>query len=52
MLVEDDDVGAQPLQAPVLLRLQDLPHQRRIVVADDADEQDREIAGDGVRPQA
>ena len=42
----------QALQAPVLLRLQHLPHQRHVVVADHADEQDRQIAGDGVRPQA
>ena len=29
MLVEDHDVGAQPLDAPVLLRLQQLPHERQ-----------------------
>ncbi len=52
MLVEDDDIGAQTLQAPVFLRLQDLPHQRRIVITDNPDEEDREIAGDGVRPQS
>ena len=51
MLVEDDDVGAQPLQPPVLLRLQHLAHERHVVVADDADEQDRQVAGDRVRPQ-
>ena len=51
ILVEDDDVGAQPLQAPVLLRLQHLPHQRHVVVADDAHEQNRQIAGNAVRPQ-
>ena len=42
----------QALEAPVLLRLQHLPHQRHVVVADDAHEQDRQIAGDAVRPQA
>ena len=51
MLVEDHDIGAQALEPPVLLRLQHLPHERHVVVADDADEQDRQIAGDAVRPQ-
>ena len=52
MLVQDDDIGAQPLQAPVLLRLQHLAHERHVVVADDAHEQDRQIAGNAVRPEA
>ena len=52
MLVDDDDVGAEAFQPPVLLRLKDLADQRHVVVADDAHEQDRQIAGDAVRPQA
>ena len=52
VLVEDDDIGTQTLQAPVFLRLQDLPHQRRIVITDNPDEEDREVAGDRVRPQS
>jgi hypothetical protein len=28
MLVQDDDVGAQALEPPVLLRVEHLPHQR------------------------
>ncbi len=52
VLVHDDHVGAQPLEAPVLLRLQDLPHQPEVGVGDDAHEQDREVAGDAVRPRA
>ena len=51
ILVQDDDIGTQPLQAPVLLRLKDLTHERHIVVADHAHEQHRQIAGDAVRPQ-
>ena len=50
VLVEDDDVRFEPLEPPVLLRLQRLPHERQ-VVADDAHEQDRQVAGDAVRPQ-
>ena len=29
MLVQDDDVGAQPFDAPVLLRVQQLAHERQ-----------------------
>ena len=29
MLVQDDDVGAQPFDAPVLLRVQQLPDERQ-----------------------
>ncbi len=52
MLVEDDDVGAEALEAPVFLRLQHLPHQRHVLVAEHAHEQDRQVAGDRVRPEA
>src|SRR2546430_2614960 len=46
------DVGAQALQAPVLLRLQNLAHERNILVADDPHDHDRQITGDAVWPQA
>ena len=51
VLVEDDDVCAQALEAPVLLRLQHLAHEVEIV-AHDADEEDGQVAGDAVRPEA
>ena len=51
ILVQDDDIGAQPFQAPVLLRLKDLTHERHIVVADDTHEQDGKITGNTVWPQ-
>ena len=51
VLVENHDIGAQAFEPPVLLRLQDLIHQRHVVIAVDADEQDGQIAGDAVRPE-
>jgi hypothetical protein len=51
MLVQDHDVRAQALEPPVLLRLQDLAHQRQVAVLHDPHEQDREVAGDAVPPQ-
>ena len=51
VLVENHDVGGQTLEPPVLLRLEDLACQRNVVVADDAHQQDRQIARDAVRPQ-
>ena len=50
ILVQDDDVGAQPFHAPVLLRLKNLTHERHIVVADDPHEQDGQITGNTVGP--
>ena len=52
ILVQDDDVGAQPFQAPVLLRLKDLTHERHVVVAGDAHEQNGQIPGNAIWPQA
>ena len=52
MLVQNDDVGLQALKPPVLLRLKHLTHERQVIVLDDLDEQDRQIAGHAVRPQA
>src|SRR5438093_3449451 len=51
ILVQDHDIGAQPFQAPVLLRLKDLTYEANIVVADDTHEQNRQIAGNTVWPQ-
>ena len=51
MLVQNDDVGLQALKAPILLRLQHLAHERQVIVLDDLDEQDRQIAGHAMTPQ-
>ena len=51
MVVEDDEVERQPLQAQILVRFQELDDQRRRILAGDADEQDRQISGDAVLPQ-
>ena len=51
MLVQDHDVRAQALEAPVLLGLQDLAHQRQVVLLHHAHEQDRQVARDAVRPE-
>ena len=51
MLVQDDDVGAQPLDAPVLLRVEQLAHERQRRHLGDAQEHDRQVAGDAVAPQ-
>jgi hypothetical protein len=50
VFVENHHVRAQALETPVLLRLQHLTHQWHIVLVDDADEEDREIARNTVRP--
>ena len=52
MLVENDDVGTEALQPPVFLRAQRLAHQGKIALLDHAHDQDREIAGDAVGPEA
>ena len=51
VLVDDDDVGDQALDPPVLLRLQDVTNQPEIVTFFDRHEQDRQVSGDTVRPQ-
>ncbi len=51
VLVDNDDVGAHPFQAPVLLCLQHLAHERHVRVCGDTHEENRQIAGDPVRPQ-
>ena len=52
MLVQKDDVRLQALKAPILLRLQHLSHERQVIVLDDLDEQDRQVARHAVTPQA
>ena len=51
MLVQDHGVRFQPLEAPELLRHQDVPYERQVVRLGHADEDDREIAGDAVSPE-
>ena len=52
VLVEDHDVGAQPLEAPVFLSLEDLAHERQVVLLDDPHQEDGKIARNAVRPEA
>ena len=51
MLVQDDDVGPQPLETPELLRVQELPHQRQRVHFSDTQQHDRQIPGDALTPE-
>jgi hypothetical protein len=51
VLVEDDHVGAEPLEPPVLLGPQDLAHQRKVVLLDDPDVEEGKVARDAVRPE-
>ena len=50
VLVEDHDVGAQVLHAPVFLRKQDLAHERHGVGLGHAHQHDRQVAGDPDSP--
>ncbi len=52
VLVQDHGVRLQPLETPELLRHEDVPHERQVVRLGHADEDDREIAGDAVPPEA
>ena len=52
LVVDNDHIGPKSLEAPVLLRLQDLPDERQRGGASHIDEQDRQIAGDAVPPQS
>ena len=51
VLVQHHHVGEHALEAPVLLRLQDLAHQGQVVLLHHAHQQDRQVARDAVRPQ-
>ncbi len=53
VFVQDDGIGRQPLEPPVLLRLQHLAHQLEVLgPSADADQQDRQVARDAVAPQS
>ena len=52
MVVHDHDVRVEPLQAPELVRGQDLPDEHHVVRLDDPHERDREIPRDAVHPEA
>ena len=52
MLVENDEIGADALEPPVLLGLQRLANQRHRVADADAHQEDRQVARDGVGPQS
>ena len=51
MLVEDHEIRAQPFHPPILLRVQQLPHQRQRFGIQHAHQHDRQIAGDTEAPQ-
>ena len=50
-LVQNDQIDCQPLQAPVLVRAEKLPDDAPILRLVDADQDDREVAGNPVGPQ-
>ena len=51
LLVQDDEVGAQPLHAPVLLRVEQLAHERQRRRRSDPHQHDGQVAGDVLSPQ-
>ncbi len=51
-IVEDHEVDGQALDAPVLVRLQQLAHDGQVVHLLDAQQHDGQVAGDALRPQA
>ena len=51
VLVEHRHVRAQALEAPVVLRLQHLPHERQVVLLDHAHDEQRQVARDAVSPE-
>jgi hypothetical protein len=52
VLVDDHEVDGQALQAPVLVRAQQLAHLREVGDVVDAQQHDRQVARDRVGPQA
>jgi hypothetical protein len=50
ILVQDHDIGFQPLAASIL-RLKDPADEQDVLVARYAHQQDRQVAGDAARPQ-
>ena len=51
VLVQNDDIGAQPFQTPVLLRVKDLTHQSHVPVTEHPHEQNGQVPGNTVRPE-
>ena len=51
-LVDDHQIGAERLQAPVFLRLQDLADECHVVLAEHPHEHDGQVARDAVGPQS
>src|SRR4030095_15795276 len=52
MLIQHHDVGTKAFEPPVLLGLKYLADQRQIVFLHHANQQNRQIAGDSVGPEA
>ena len=52
MLVENDEIGAEAFEPPVLLRLQHLADECQVVGLHDLDEHDGQVARDAVRPES
>ena len=52
ILVPDHQIHHQPLQPPVRMRLDELAHQFDVFRRADLQQHDRQIAGDGIAPQA
>ena len=52
MLVDDDEVDAEPLHAPVFMRAQQLANLGDVLDLVDAQQDDRQVAGNAERPKA
>ena len=50
-VVQDDEIDRKLFHAPVFVGAQQLMHQGQLILLADADEHDRQIAGDALRPQ-
>ena len=51
LLVQDHEVDREPLQAPVLVRAEELADDASVLRLVDADQHDRKVAGDPVGPE-
>ncbi len=51
VVVEDHDVGAEPLEPPVLLGTQDLQYERHVLGANRAHHENRQVARNAERPE-
>ena len=52
VLVDDHEIDVEQLEAPVLVGAQQLPDDVDVVELVDANDDDRQVAGDAVRPRA